>query len=193
MNTPAHLLLGAAVYARPSSPKVNIAALFGALLPDLSLYLLVAWNVYVLGVDPNVVFGSYYFSESWQQIFAVDNSFILWGGAFGLALWSKRSWIIAFSGSGLMHVVTDFLLHNDDARRHLWPLSDWVFHSPVSYWDHNHYGNVFGPIEVLLCVTLIVVLWRRFHTHWVRGLLLVAGAMQVMPFVVFFLILSKGA
>ncbi|MEP3296400.1 MAG: cobalamin biosynthesis protein CobQ [Pseudoruegeria sp.] len=193
MHTPAHLLLGAAVYARPSSPKVNIAALFGALLPDLSLYLLVAWNVYVLGIDPNVVFGSYYLSESWQQIFAVDNSFILWGGVFGLALWSKRSWIIAFSGSGLMHVVTDFLLHNDDARRHLWPLSDWVFHSPVSYWDHNHYGNVFRPIEVLLCVTLIAVLWRRFHTHWVRGLLLVAGAMQVMPFVVFVLILSKGA
>ncbi len=190
MNTPAHLLLGAAIFSKPEQPKTNLAALIGALLPDLSLYLLVAWNIYVLGISPEEVFGSYYFSDSWQRIFAIDNSFILWGGLFAVALWIKRDWLIALSGSGLIHVATDFLLHNDDARRHFWPLSDWVFYSPVSYWDRDHFGNYVGPLEALLCLGLIVILWRRFHSFWVRGILVVAGVLQIVPHVAFFLMFA---
>lgn len=190
MNTPAHLLLGAAIFSKPDQPKTNLAALIGALLPDLSLYLLVAWNIYVLGISPEEVFGSYYFSDSWQRIFAIDNSFILWGGLFAIALWIKRDWLIALSGSGLIHVATDFLLHNDDARRHFWPLSDWVFYSPVSYWDRDHFGNYVGPLEALLCLGLIVILWRRFHSFWVRGILVVAGVLQIVPHVAFFLMFA---
>lgn len=190
MNTPAHLLLGAAVFTKPDQPRTNIAALIGALLPDLSLYLLVAWNIYVLDVSPEVVFGSYYFSDSWQSIFAIDNSFILWGAVFGVALWIKRDWLIAFAGAGLLHLLADFLLHNDDARRHFWPLSDWVFFSPVSYWDRDHFGNYVGPLEALLCLVLIAILWRRFHSFWVRGILVLAAALQIVPHIAFFLMFS---
>lgn len=40
VNTPAHLLLGLAAFGRPGDRRVSGAALAGALVPDLSLYLL---------------------------------------------------------------------------------------------------------------------------------------------------------
>ncbi|WP_328795072.1 hypothetical protein [Jannaschia marina] len=40
MNTPAHLIIGLAAFGKPGRPRVTAAALCGALLPDLSLYLM---------------------------------------------------------------------------------------------------------------------------------------------------------
>ena len=76
-------------------------------------------------------FGEYYYSSSWQQVFAVDNSFVLWGLGLGIALWVRRPVWIAFAGAGLLHLVFDFPVHNHDARMHFWPLSDWTFISPI--------------------------------------------------------------
>lgn len=193
MNTPAHLLLGAAVFAKPGARLVTAAAVFGALLPDLSLYLLAGGAIYVLGVPPETVFGEYYFSDSWQTIFAIDNSLILWGGLFALSMLWGGAVLRAFAGSGLLHVSTDFLLHNDDARRQFWPVSDWVFHSPVSYWDPNHYGWLMGPLEMLLCVGLALVLWRRFHGVIARLTVLLLLGLEILPWAVFALVLGGGA
>ncbi|SLN57511.1 hypothetical protein PSA7680_03011 [Pseudoruegeria aquimaris] len=192
MNTPAHLLLGAAVFARPKARAVTAAALLGALMPDLSLYLLAGGSIYVLGIPPETVFDEYYFSDGWQTIFAIDNSFVLWGALFAFALWWRRAPLIAFAGSGLLHLVTDFLLHNDDARRQFWPLSDWVFHSPVSYWDPAHYGRIMGPLEALLCLALGVILWRRFHGPVARLSVLLLLGLEILPWAVFILILGGG-
>jgi len=41
-------------------------------------------------------------------------------------------------------------VHHDDGHRHFFPLSDWRFESPVSYWDPAHYGHIFLWIELLL-------------------------------------------
>lgn len=40
MNTPAHLIIGLAAFGKPGAPRVTAAALAGAMIPDLSLYLL---------------------------------------------------------------------------------------------------------------------------------------------------------
>lgn len=181
MNTPAHLIIGAAVFARPDARLITAAALLGALAPDLSLYLLVAWELLVVGTEPRVVFGEYYFSDAWQAIFAVDNSLILWGALLGVAVWLKRHWLVAFAGSGFLHLLADFPLHHDDARRHFWPLSDWVFESPLSYWDSRHYGNIIGPLEIALTVILLLILWRRFTGLWPRIVIILAGLVQVAP------------
>ena len=57
MNTPAHLIFGLTAFGKAGRPSVTAAALAGAMLPDLSLYLLVGWHLQVLGTDPQVVFG----------------------------------------------------------------------------------------------------------------------------------------
>ena len=79
MNTPAHLIFGMAAFGRPDATRVTLAALAGAMLPDLSLYVLAGTSIFFLGIDPQIVFDDLYFSDSWQLIFKIDNSFILWG------------------------------------------------------------------------------------------------------------------
>lgn len=184
MNTPAHLIFGAAAFARPDRPYVTIAAIFGGLLPDLSLYLLVGWAM-SRGIDARVIFGEMYFSDAWQAIFAVDNSIPLWGAALVVGLWQRWPVLIALAGAALLHLVFDFALHHDDARRHFWPLSTWVFRSPFSYWDGNHNGYIIGPLEIAVCLVLCGVLWRRFQSWLARVLIAAAMLAEAMPGIIF--------
>lgn len=170
MNTPAHLIVGLAAFGKPGHPRVTGAALAGALLPDLSLYLL-AGGALGLGVPAERVFGQLYYSDAWQAVFAVDNSVFVWGALLGVGLWLGRAWIIALAGAGLLHVALDFPLHAGDGRPHFWPLTDWVFDSPFSYWDGNHHGGLLAPLEIILSLGLVVFLWRRFWGRWMRALI----------------------
>jgi hypothetical protein len=192
VNTPAHLIFAAAAFARPGRPGVNAAALAGGLVPDLSLYLMAGWALYGRGIPAPVVFDELYLSDTWQAVFAVDNSIPLWALLLGLAL-AWRAWpLVAFGGAGLLHLVADFLLHHDDARRMLWPLSDWVFRSPVSYWDSRHYGHIAGPLEIAVCAGLAVLLWRRFRSWPARGLIAGGMALEMLPVVLWTLMFAAG-
>jgi len=162
MNTPAHLIFGLAAFGKVDAPKVTAAALAGAILPDLSLYLLAGTHLFVLGTDPQVVFGELYFSDAWQSIFRIDNSFIVWGVLLGFGLALRSAWVIALAGAALLHIGLDFPLHHDDGRAHFWPLTNWIFESPVSYWDRNHHANIVAPIEICTSLILGVILWGRF-------------------------------
>lgn len=135
------------------------AAMAGALLPDLSLYLLAGGALFVLQIPPRIVFDELYFSDLWQTIFAVDNSFFLWGGLLALALWRKSAWAVAFAGAAVLHLALDFPLHHDDGRAHFWPLASWVYESPLSYWDEGHGARWIAPIEAALAVAAAVRLW----------------------------------
>lgn len=166
MNTPAHLLLGAAVFGGRAQNKLLTAAFAGALLPDLSLYVMAGTSLIVLGIPPTVVFNELYFSNEWQTVFAIDNSFIVWGGLFGLACWYRSSWAIALTGAALLHLLLDFPLHHDDGRPHFWPVSWWVFESPISYWDRDHGAAWIAPMEAVLATFSVFALWRRGLTAW---------------------------
>lgn len=137
--------------------------------------------LFLMDVPPDVVFDEYYFSPQWQAVFAVDNSFVVWGIACAFAIWAKRPVLIAFTGAALLHIALDFPLHHDDARPHFWPLSEWVFKSPISYWDRNHYADIVGPLEALMCVVLCVVLWRRFPGGIARAIIALGGMLQIAP------------
>ena len=181
MNTPAHLIFGLAAFGKPDAPKVTAAAIAGALIPDLSLYLLASWHLFILGTDPQVVFGQLYYSDLWQGIFRIDNSIVLWGVAFAVAAWFRSAWGIALCGAALLHLVLDLPLHHDDGRAHFWPLTGWIFESPISYWDGARYGNIVGPIEIAVSLALCVFLWRRF-LHWpMRTLIIVLALAEAAP------------
>lgn len=192
MNTPAHLIFGLAAFGKADAPKVTAAALAGAILPDLSLYLLAGTHLFILGTPPDIVFGELYFSTLWQTIFRIDNSFVLWGIALGLAVAFRSAWAIALCGAALLHIGLDFPLHHDDGRAHFWPITDWIFQSPVSYWDPAHYGGIVAPIEVLLCLILCVVLWRRFAGRKMRVLILTLAAIQILPGVMWAFMFAGG-
>ena len=173
MNTPAHLLVGLAVCARRETPKSGRVAAFGSTLPDLSLYLMAGATLFILQIPPSVVFGELYYSVQWQSVFAFDNSFVLWGLVFAAALAMRWLLMTAFAGAGLLHLATDFPLHHDDARRHFWPASDWVFESPLSYWDSHHHAAWVAPITLLAVLTSAAVIWRRWPEWRMRAFVIV--------------------
>ncbi|MEM1273485.1 MAG: cobalamin biosynthesis protein CobQ [Pseudomonadota bacterium] len=169
MNTPAHLILGAAICARPPRKGILAAAILGGLAPDLSLYLLAGFALFVQQIPPQIVFDELYFSELWQAVFAVDNSFFVWGGLILLAAWRQWPLLLAFAAAGFLHIALDFPLHHDDGRPHFWPLTGWVFESPISYWDIRRGAQVIAPLEGALCAFATIALWRRFPSILARA------------------------
>ncbi len=176
------------MFGRRGDRGLTWAALAGGLLPDLSLYLMAAVSILLLGIGPDRVFGELYFSGAWQLVFAVDNSFVLWGIALGAALWLRSGRGVALTGSALLHLVFDLLLHHDDARRHFWPLSDWRFASPVSYWDPAHGGAIVAPIETALALICAGIILRQRPGRVLGGVAVLLAAAQFAPFVVWALV-----
>ena len=185
MNTPAHLIFGMTAFAKVGQPKVIAAALAGGLIPDLSLYLMAGWHLGVLGTPTDIVFGQLYFSNTWQSIFRIDNSMILWVIALVLGIMWRAPVMIALCGAALLHLGLDFLLHHDDGRAHFWPVTNWIFQSPVSYWDRRHYGDIVGPIEIGMSLVCCVYLWRKFKQVWTRLLIIAMGAAEFAPAILF--------
>ncbi|MEO0938621.1 MAG: cobalamin biosynthesis protein CobQ [Pseudomonadota bacterium] len=174
MNTPAHLLIGGAVAGR-RTPRLVAWAMLGGLLPDLSLYVLAGVSLFVLRIPPTIVFDELYFSPAWQTVFAIDNSLLVWGLALALALWTRRAGAIALCLAALLHILLDLPLHAGDGRAHFWPLSDWVYDSPFSYWDRAHGAARIAPIEALFSGLAAVWLWSvRGWVRWAALALLLA-------------------
>lgn len=199
MNTPAHLLLSAALWARPTrggprppgaQARINGAALAGSLIPDASLYLMVLWELRVNGRTPAQVFGEDYRDPFWTAVFSVDNSIPLWLAltALGAALGWRP--LAALAGSALLHCVIDLGLHNDDGRPHFQPFTGWILESPVSYWDPAHWGWLVGPLEFAMCAGLAALLWRRFRSRIVHALIGAALVAEAAPALLFPLLLG---
>ena len=188
MNTPAHLIIGAAAFSIRGNRAATWAAVIGGFLPDLSLYLLAGVSIFVLGISPQAVFGDLYFSNAWQQVFAIDNSFILWGIALSIAVWRRSAVFIALCGAALLHLALDFPLHGADARMHFWPVTDWKFISTVSYWDPRSGAATVEIIEGALVFALTVLLLLRHTSLWARLGFLALASTQLAPIIMWRLV-----
>lgn len=180
MNTPAHLILGAALFARPGRPALLAAALCGAALPDLSVFVMVGWEHLAMARPLELVFGYDYRDPFWQGIFAVDNSIPLWALGLLLGLLARRPVAAAFFGAGLLHVICDLPLHNEDARRHFWPLSDWIYRAPLSYWDPARHALWVAPAELALALAAGAALWSKLRGRGARVALGLLAGLETM-------------
>lgn len=205
MNTQTHLVLAAAVLCISSNTNlkssagvgwssasvrgINTAVLIGAILPDLSLFIM--WGqAKARGIADAVIWQELYFSVFWQDIGAITNSIPLYAGIaiVGLLLGGRilrnRSLTTSTNllGQALLylgiaaqlHCLTDLPLHVDDGHAHFWPFSKWIFVSPVSYWDSNHYAHIWQPLEIIIAIVCVVFIWRRFSSLWVRAMAIVS-------------------
>ena len=169
------------------------AAFVGALLPDASLFAMFA-IAKAQGVTAEVIFSEWYYSDYWQGLGAITNSIPVYA-ALTLVAWllqrsitnissNLKRWIqacLVIGLAALIHTLTDLPLHHDDGHPHFWPFSNWVFESPVSYWDPAHFGAQWTIIEFLVAGILIVFLWRRYANRLARvGLILAAISYAAM-------------
>lgn len=167
MNTPAHVIVsGLAVGARPGLRPYWLAITLGALLPDAPMVGFYLWERFVLGVPEMTIWREHYHEPGWQALFDAFNSLPLAAAAALLAWWMARPAWLALALSVGVHCLADLPLHHHDAHRHFWPLLDWRFRSPISYWDPRFHGQWFGIAEAALTVAGAVLLWQRRALAW---------------------------
>lgn len=172
------MAIASAVLARTDAPKRNGLVLAGAFIPDASMFVFFAWSR-LQGWSGSETWSVQYWNEPWQALGAVSNSFVIFGLAFGFAIWRRAPILAVFCGAALLHIALDFPLHADDAHRHFWPISDWRFQSPVSYWDPDQNGLLGGAIETGCALIALTVLALRFkRTSW-RALFIGLALVQI--------------
>jgi hypothetical protein len=198
VNTQTHILLASALFTKRALPITNMAIFLGAFLPDLPLYMLFA-GARILGYSDNDVFGDFYWREPMRNIMGASHSFVV-AGVIALAgywyrerLWGKPA--MFFAAAMALHAATDLPVHVDDGHRHFWPLSRYVFNSPVSYWDPAHYGNYIAPFEAILGIISAIVVMRRFRAMWIKVLcgLAIAAYVTVPAYFLWVFATSGGA
>lgn len=167
MNTVTHVVLGAALFTRPAQRRRNVAALAGGFLPDLYIFAVWGWTK-LNGIAEADLWRRIYFQEPVQTLSAISNSMPLWALllVFGMAF--RLPWLAVLAGAALLHVTLDFPVHASDPHPHFWPLTDWRWHSPISYWEADKYAGWVLAVEVLIVLICAFILWRRFSAVWVR-------------------------
>ncbi|CAN5594073.1 MAG: metal-dependent hydrolase [Rubrobacter sp.] len=76
----------------------------------------------------------------------------------------RRKILLWFLIGWLGHTLADFLTHVDDVRQLFWPLSDWTWASPVSYYNSAYYGQEFFLANHgLMLLTMVVLLVARLR------------------------------
>lgn len=179
MNTPSHLIINLAILRRGQAPEATWPILLGAFAPDAALFGFYAWAKLVQRLPEAVIWTEAYYRQPWQDIFAVGNSIPLALAGLGGSVALHQPLAAAFFASMLLHHLCDLPLHHDDAHRHFWPLSDWRFISPVSYWDANHWGAVGALVELVILLGAVVVLWPRVGGIGGKVLLALVAAAQL--------------
>lgn len=176
MNTPAHMMLNLGLLGRRQTPTHQVAVLVGAALSDMPIFVFYLWEKAWRAVPESVIW-EHYFDARWQMAFDLFHSFpvAILGGV--LSLLAKSKGVALFWASMVLHSLGDFPLHHDDAHRHFFPLWNWRFLSPVSYWDPRFYGEIFTIFEILM--VLVVGLWIWRGATWV-GTRIMVGSIFAM-------------
>ncbi len=185
MNTPTHFLMTAALRkALPSLRMRRSAVLLGSLAPDLPLYALSFGGLFyftwfegrTLRESAEHIFGTLYFEDPiWISLHnCLHSPFTLLLSISIVAFWAKLGakwidWVRWFLIACLLHSVVDIFTHYDDGPLLLWPLEwNWRFRSPISYWDHRHFGSEVARGEFLFNVLMVIYLIAPWVHHRLR-------------------------
>jgi len=182
--SPTHTLLALAVLSKIGDRKRNFAIFSGSAIPDIAIYLWAPYQSIVNGVSGEDMWRVLYFEAPMQNLIAWFNSVPIYtlmaiiGFSARTKTWGKL--MLFFALAALIHMATDLPVHAEDAYRHFWPLSDWRFYSPFSYWDINHHANWVSKIDVAIAFGSIAILWQRFAMRWCRNMLKLTAAIYIL-------------
>ncbi len=178
MITPSHLIYSWAlakgtekgVTEGPLQHRTG-AFILGALLPDIPVYIFFLVCGVLLGYGHERLWDDLYFNSGWSVAFTLSHSLLLWPLVYLGATY--KDWFVArwVAISATFHVVVDFCVHTADAYTHFWPLTDWRFVSPISYWDRASYGQYVGCFDALLVCGLLWWLTTHYRESKLRILI----------------------
>jgi hypothetical protein len=167
VNTPAHAVLNLVLLGATKEPRRAPPVLVGAVLPDLPIVVLYAYER-LRGMSEVWIWRTAYYDPRWQAVIDALHSFPLILAVLGAALLLGWPRLVLICASMMLHAAVDFFLHHDDAHRHFFPLLDWRFSSPVSYWDPRYFGNITAPTEAIGVVAACALIARTTRAPSVR-------------------------
>jgi membrane-bound metal-dependent hydrolase YbcI (DUF457 family) len=186
MQTYSHFFMTALVKAKLNKEQLPVhgkAFLLGSFMPDVPLILCSLWFMaYYRWLHPptdgdpfGVMYDNYYFNHPlWITGHSLMHSppmLALWftlGYYFGFRrdhAWGRSlCWFITGCA---FHATVDIMTHFNDGPLLFYPF-DWHyrFSSPVSYYNSQHYGHIFAPLEHLLDLGIIAYFITR--NQWVQ-------------------------
>ena len=166
MISTTHSVLALAALSKADDKSRNWAIFTGSALPDLVIYIWAPYQILIRKVDSQTLWNDLYFQAPMQNLIAYFNSVPIYATFAVLGFTQRRKiWgalMLVFALAALLHIATDLPVHNHDAYRHFWPLSDWRFISPLSYYEADHHGRWVSFVEAIIAAMSIFILWRRF-------------------------------
>ena len=185
MNTQSHAIINVALLSRKAAPHLHRYALIGAALPDLPMFIFFVVEAFILKHPQNLIWGERYFLPGWQNLFDIFNSIPLFLILLGVGYWRKSNAVIICSLSLLLHAAGDFFLHQDDGHRHFFPLLQFRFHSPISYWDPRHHGGIVSAIEILSQLGRQSISFPASQSRLMKGALALINLISALMYVGF--------
>ncbi|HEY9849172.1 MAG TPA: hypothetical protein V6D28_06920 [Leptolyngbyaceae cyanobacterium] len=153
MNTPSHAVINLFFIGREKLPQANLPIFIGAILPDIPIFVFYGWAKLIARLPEQQIWSVTYYEPFWQDVVAIFHSIPLvllgWSIAYRFG-WQRVQFLCI---SMVVHSLLDLPVHHDDAHRHFFPLSNYRFISPISYWDTKHYGGIVSLFE-LSCTIL---------------------------------------
>lgn len=152
----------------------GIAGAVGAAFPDLpsfagtayyvgASYLTEGWaSMHAEGILEKIYFTGP-FGGTGSALHSAVPVAILLGvyGALRLGRHDRRRILLWFLIGWLGHTFADFLTHVDDTRPLFWPITDWQWSSPVSYYNSAYFGQEFFIASHGLMFLIIVTLLAK--------------------------------
>jgi len=186
MNTPAHVIINLLCLGRQDAAPVLTPVIIGAILPDAPMFVFYFVEKVVRRTPEAVIWRQNYHQPHWQNFIDLFNSLPLMLLGWVLAAWVGSKLGVLLFTSMALHVLGDLPLHHHDAHRHFFPFSDWRFHSPVSYWDPNHYGQIVTLFEILAVLVGSVWLVQGYEAWPARLSIALVGMLYGAYFVYVF-------
>lgn len=160
MNTPAHALVNLLILDRRGRSDNLLPVAIGSVLPDVPIVVFYAVQR-LAGRSEHAIWSTHYHDAGWQAVFDAFHALPLIALAWIAGRLLGWHWLQWLAAGMALHAVFDLPLHHGDAHRHFFPLSDWRFSSPVSYWDPAHYGRLASLAEAALSGFAVAWLWLR--------------------------------
>lgn len=183
MQTHGHYVLNLALLGKTIAPKHNIAITLGAILPDIPIFIFYLISKYMYNMPEAKIWGQAYYEPIWQNIIATSHSIPI--ALIGFVIFWRLDWKwgAILCVSMVFHCLLDLPVHHDDAHRHFYPLSDYRFYSPFSYWDVNHHAKIVAGIEAALVLIASPIVMSLLKTPYTKGILIL---INVTYFVTYF-------
>lgn len=188
MKTPSHWILNLVFLGQAVSPAAKIAITLGAILPDLPIFVFYAISKYIHRLPESTIWNQAYYAPFWQNTVALFHSLPLAG--LGLAVCAACQWQpgVMLCLSLMAHSLLDLPVHHDDAHRHFFPLSDYRWMSPISYWDRAHYGSIVALVELLLVLAATPLVLSLLDGWVTKGTVLAVDLIYIVGYIRFYLL-----